>query len=131
MELSSIVTTLVDTGSTFDLLKYDFAKKNIQDFETRFSEVTMAPLTLGDGSKALQPCGIVENVSLRFEKSLGKYATTSTTFVVIRGLPDDVIIGHNFFLFSPVERGTPSQCRDFVRETEHTPRAHPYSLGVL
>ena len=102
---SSIICVLVDTGSTFNLLEYNFAKENIHDFKTRFSKRDMAPLTLGDGSMALQPCGIIEDVTLMFERSLGKYKTSSSTFVVIRGLPDLAIIGHDFFLSSHLTKG--------------------------
>jgi hypothetical protein len=50
-----IIAALVDTGSTHNLVEYNFAKRSIPDFATRFFAVDMPPLTLGDDSSSMIP----------------------------------------------------------------------------
>ena len=105
LELSNIITALIDTGSTHTLVQYKFAEAHISNFKSRFKPMEMEALILGDGSRSLKPLGYVDHVKLHFEKSNDKYVLTTTTVVIVRGLPDDIIIGHEFFLRSHKHEG--------------------------
>jgi exodeoxyribonuclease-3 len=90
---------MIDTGSTYNLMSLEAAKRYIPDFDKKFIKKDMMPLTLGDGQTHddMTPMGHITNVPIFFRNVENAEIECKAKFIILPTLSKEIIIGYQFF----------------------------------
>ena len=97
---------MCDTGSTFNLMDYDFARKNVAGFVKRFKQ-RRVPLTLGD-ERLMFTYGSISDVTLCMESARNQKVYSSANFMIVKKLIELIVLGHAYFEDSHRNPNNPS-----------------------
>ena len=100
--------TLVDTGSSFNLLCRLLLQKSIPDWDERLVR-RKREIVLGDKKTSITIEGYIE-LSISMEDEKGVFVSIPLIFNVIKGLPDCIVLGWDMFDTVPIEASNARRC---------------------
>ena len=90
-----VLNVLVDTGSTYNLLSYDWACTHLKNFKSKLKPVKTIELTVGDGRSMFPEGYLMLNFEICDQANI--FRPTRQKFLVLRQCVEKLIIGHQFF----------------------------------